>query len=77
MSSGASSRSLKTTSHLEPRFLKWWMLTREFTRRAAGEQARTVLPKINVHALSTLRVLLPPLGDERRLVEILEDHLSP
>src|SRR4051794_23677859 len=28
---------------LEPLFLKWWMLTREFTRYAAGEQARTVL----------------------------------
>jgi type I restriction enzyme S subunit len=63
-------------SELDPRFLKWWMLTREFTRRAAGEQARTVLPKINVRALSGLPVPVPPLTEQRRIVEILEDHLS-
>ena len=63
-------------TELEPRLLKWWMLTREFTRRAAGEQARTVLPKINVRALSKLPVPLPPPWEQRRIVEILEDHLS-
>jgi len=63
-------------SELDARFLKWWMLTREFTRRAAGEQARTVLPKINVHALSGLPVPVPPSTEQRRIVEILEDHLS-
>jgi len=63
-------------SELESRFLKWWMLTREFTRRAAGEQARTVLPKINVRGLSALPVPVPPIAEQRRIVEILEDHLS-
>jgi len=63
-------------SDLDARFLKWWMLTREFTRRAAGEQARTVLPKINVRALSGLPVPMPPQGEQRRIVEILKDHLS-
>jgi len=63
-------------SELEARFLKWWMLSREFTRRAAGEQARTVLPKINVSALSGLPVPVPPVSEQRRIVEILEDHLS-
>ena len=61
---------------LEPRFLKWWMLTREFTRRAAGEQARTILPKINRRALARLPVPVAPAGEQRRIVEILEDHLS-
>ncbi len=63
-------------SVLDSRFLKWWMLSREFTRRAAGEQARTVLPKINVRALSGLPVPVPPLPEQIRIVEILEDHLS-
>lgn len=63
-------------SELDSRFLKWWMLTREFTRRAAGEQARTVLPKINVRALSALPIPVPPLAEQRRIIEILEDHLS-
>jgi len=61
---------------LDPRFLKWWMLTREFTRRAAGEQARTVLPKINRRALGQLPVPVPPFAEQRRIVDILEDHLS-
>lgn len=52
------------------------MLTREFTRRAAGEQARTVLPKINVRALSALPVPVPPLHEQRRVVVVLEGHLS-
>ncbi len=61
---------------LEPRYLKWWMLTREFTRLAAGEQARTVLPKINVRGLNALPVPVAPAETQRRIVEILEDHLS-
>ncbi|MEV1287744.1 restriction endonuclease subunit S [Micromonospora sp. NPDC049679] len=61
---------------LDPRFLKWWMLTPEFTRRAAGEQARTVLPKINRRALEKLPIPVPPQAVQRQIVDILEDHLS-
>jgi len=61
---------------LDPRFLKWWMLTREFTRQAAGQQARTVLPKINARALGLLPVPVAPQEEQRRIVGILEDHLS-
>jgi type I restriction enzyme S subunit len=61
---------------LESRYLKWWMLCPEFTRLAAGEQARTVLPKINKHALGQLPVPVPPLDEQRRIVDLLEDHLS-
>lgn len=61
---------------LEPKYLKWWMLTDEFTRQAAAEQARTVLPKINKASLVQLPVPVPELAEQRRIVEILEDHLS-
>lgn len=61
---------------LEPKYLKWWMLTDEFTRLAAGEQARTVLPKINKASLVRLPVPVPKLAEQRRIVEILEGHLS-
>jgi type I restriction enzyme S subunit len=63
-------------TELDPRFLKWWMLTREFTRQAAGQQARTVLPKINKRALGMLPVPVPPANEQRQIVEILEDLLS-
>lgn len=63
-------------TELEPRYLKWWMLTPEFTRRASGQQARTVLPKINKRALGRLPVPVAQPGDQERIVEILDDHLS-
>lgn len=61
---------------LNARFLKWWMLTEEFTALAAGHQARTILPKINARALNTLPIPVPPEEEQLRIVEILEDHLS-
>lgn len=64
-------------TELEPRYLKWWMLSPDFTRFAAGEQARTVLPKINKHALGQLPVPVPPLSEQHRIVNLLEGHLSP
>lgn len=63
-------------TELEPRFLKWWMLTQQFTVLAAGQQARTVLPKINARALNGLPVPVPPPYEQRRIVDLLEDHLS-
>lgn len=63
-------------TELVPRYLKWWMLSPDFTRFAAGEQARTVLPKINKHALGQLPVPVPPVEEQRRIVDLLEDHLS-
>jgi type I restriction enzyme, S subunit len=63
-------------TELDPRFLKWWMLSREFTRQAAAQQARTVLPKINQRALGLLPVPVAPPEEQRRIVGVLEDHLS-
>lgn len=61
---------------LDARYLKWWMLSPDFTRFAAGEQARTVLPKINTRALGRLPVPVAPPAEQRRIVALLEDHLS-
>jgi type I restriction enzyme S subunit len=63
-------------TELDHRYLKWWMLSPDFTRFAAGEQARTVLPKINKDALGRLPVPVPPLAEQHRIVDLLEDHLS-
>lgn len=61
---------------VDARYLKWWMLHPEFTKLAAGQQARTVLPKINRRALDQLPVPVPPKDEQLRIVDILEDHLS-
>ena len=67
---------VRTHSEVSGPYLRWWMLTREFTRRAAGEQARTVLPKINKRSLYELPVPVPSLDEQWRIVDLLEDHLS-
>lgn len=61
---------------LDVRYLKWWMISPDFTRLAAGQQARTVLPKINMNALGRLPVPVAPPAEQRRIVALLEDHLS-
>jgi type I restriction enzyme S subunit len=63
-------------TELDSRFLKWWMLTDEFTALAARQQARTILPKINARALNALPIPVPPAEEQRRIVDVLEDHLS-
>ena len=64
------------TTSLESRYLKWWLLHPAFTRAVAGDQARTILPKINKQALYRLPVPVPPLDEQQRIVAVLEDHLS-
>jgi type I restriction enzyme S subunit len=63
-------------TELEPRFLLRWMLTPEFTELAVGQQGRSVLPKINREQLSRLPVPVPPLSEQRRIVQEVEERLS-
>ncbi len=62
-------------SYINVQYLRWWMLTPAFTAAAALHQGRSVLPKINSRALNTLPVPVPPLNEQRRIVDALENHL--
>lgn len=64
------------STSLDVTFLHWWMLTPEFTTYAAGQQGRSVLPKINQRDLSKLPVPVPPLPEQRRIVAAIEEHFS-
>lgn len=63
-------------SYIDKRFLKWWLLTPNFTESASKHQGRSVLPKINARALGTLPVPVAPIAEQQRIVATLEDHLS-
>jgi len=55
-------------AYVAPRFLFRWMLGSTFTELASRSQGRTVLPKINKKALGVLRVPVPPLNEQKRIV---------
>lgn len=61
---------------LDPRYLLHWLLSTEFTALAAGEQGRSVLPKINKDGLAKLPVPVPPIAEQERIVAAIEEHLS-
>jgi len=52
------------------------MLSPSFVLQTSSTQTRTVLPKINIKELSRIEIPVPPLPEQGRIVEILEDQLS-
>ena len=50
---------------LEPRFLKWWMLTPAFTRFAAAEETRLRLLALCAHGELTVSELVQILGQSQ------------
>jgi len=52
------------------------MLSPSFVSQTSSTQTRTVLPKINIKELSRIEIPVPPLLEQERIVEILEDQLS-
>lgn len=59
-----------------PKWLHYKMLSSEFVAAVCGSQNRTVLPKTNVRDLSAVRVAVPPLNVQVRIVEILDEQFS-
>lgn len=64
------------STNLHPQFLLRWMLTPKFTELASGHQGRTVLPKINQADLARLPVPVPPMEEQRRIANKLDDLLA-
>jgi type I restriction enzyme, S subunit len=62
---------------IDPSFLHYYMLTREFVRQVgAAAGSRTVLPKTNQKQMADVPVPVAPLAEQRRIVDTLDSHLT-
>jgi len=56
---------------LLPEYLKHYMLGRTFEKRAVACSMRTGMPKINREDLDGIPIVVPPLSEQHRIVQIL------
>jgi type I restriction enzyme S subunit len=63
-------------SLIDSRFLHRWMITSAFTDMASSHDGRTLLPKINQEALALLNVPVPPLAEQKRISQVLEQIIE-
>lgn len=61
---------------VDPRFVMWAINSPDFHTRVVALQSGTTRKRISRRNLSALTVPLPPIGEQRRIVDILDDHLS-
>lgn len=61
---------------VDPRYAMWAMNAPVFHREVVRLQSGTTRKRISRKNLATLRIPVPPLDDQRRIVTLLEDHLS-
>ncbi|MFF2453946.1 restriction endonuclease subunit S [Isoptericola sp. NPDC058082] len=59
-----------------PRYLMWAINSPQVHERIAKLQSGTTRKRVSRKNLATVQVPVPPLEEQRRIVEILEDHLS-
>ena len=61
---------------LEPRYLMWALNAPDSRRQIVAMQSGTTRKRISRRNLGTVRLPVPSLREQRRVVDILEDHLS-
>jgi restriction endonuclease S subunit len=61
---------------VDPRWLMWWLNSPETRSIVASLASGTTRQRITRKNLETLELHLPPLEEQKRIVEALDDHLS-
>lgn len=61
---------------IDPRFVMWAINAPEFSAAVERMQSGTTRKRISRRNLASLLIPLPPVEEQRGIVEILEDHLS-
>jgi type I restriction enzyme, S subunit len=67
---------LRPTAALDGRLLAYWLATSSVADRAVGESAGINLPRVSASALGGIKMALPPLAEQRRIVLMLESALA-
>jgi type I restriction enzyme, S subunit len=60
--------ALRPSERLTPEFLKYFLLSENFSIWAEIESARVAMPKINRETLSTIRIPVPPIDEQKYIV---------
>jgi type I restriction enzyme, S subunit len=61
---------------VDPRWLMWWMNSPAMRQHILNLQTGTTRKRISRRNLSTIALSVPPLAEQRRIVAVLDDHLS-
>ena len=61
---------------LTSEFLKYALKSPELLENALGMKTGTALRRVVLRNLKTLEIPIPPIEEQRKIVELLEDHLS-
>lgn len=61
---------------VDPRYVMWAINSPAFYSNVVSLQSGTTRKRISRRNLATLTVPVPPLDEQRRIVDLLEDHLS-
>ncbi|MEJ7591029.1 MAG: restriction endonuclease subunit S [Planctomycetaceae bacterium] len=63
-------------SHIDPGYLLRFMLSKTFLGMAVRNDTRVAMPKINQEELNGILVAVPPLAEQRRIVEKVDQLLG-
>ncbi|GJG87329.1 restriction endonuclease subunit S [Gemmatimonadetes bacterium T265] len=61
---------------VETRFLKWYLQSTDYWEQIGEAAAGIALQNVNAKKLAAVRLPLAPLAEQRRVVAVLEEHLS-
>lgn len=64
------------TTGVEGEYLYHLLESRQFVHHLQGNQVGTQVPHITLKTIRDFAVPLPPINEQRRIIDILEDHLS-
>jgi len=65
--------ALRPSERLMPEYLQYFLLSEDFSAWAELESARVAMPKINRETLSAIRIPVPPLEEQERIVLEIRD----